>query len=507
MNEQFFTSLNGYKVKDEYAVHTYDSVALMKIDSKLKEGMYVKTKGYYNANDGGHGDYIIVNNDTLVADNGLIHNLTNGLKAKLIINNDCINVKQFGVTDNNFSNILNYLLTKSYEIYIPKENFIITETINIENDHTRLVCDGDLSCNDDIPFFNVTGEYCNISLNGTITGGLNNDEFTGTVIKIGSSNKSVGHNVININKINSVKEGVLFAPNGNYGCHYNKINFNYIQATYGIHFKAGNTSTPWINENTFYGGRLLGGTGILTEKGENQTDRYNGNKFINIGYERLNCAIDLHYAFYNFFDRCRMNESLLGNYWIKCDENAINNTFTLESALRYDKIYDISTGINNKNIYNVNVYDDNGNWLGNKMYSSEGYFIIPKDNCLQPNRLIINGYNKEGTYNITTNHIPVYTEEATLYIGSDYGNKTINYTIPKEVFNERKIRKINICVGYKEISTTINIYDSNNTLLVSNAQFGESKLDKAWFELKYKYIPINNYKTWRLSKLETSEPS
>lgn len=502
MNEQFFTSLNGYKVKDEYAVHTYDSVALMKIDSKLKEGMYVKTKGYYNANDGGHGDYIIVNNDTLVADNGLIHNLTNGLKAKLIINNDCINVKQFGVTDNNFSNILNYLLTKLYEIYIPKENFIITETINIENDYTRLVCDGNLSCNSDIPFFNLTGEYCNISLNGTITGGLNNNEFTGTVIKIGSSNKSVGHNIININKVNSVKNGILLSPDGNYGCHYNKITFNYIQATYGIHLKSGDTSTPWINENTFYGGRLLGGTGILTEKGANQIDKYNGNKFINIGYERLNCGIELHYDHYNFFDRCRMNESLLGDYWIKCYEDAVNNTFTSESALRYDKIYDISTGINNKNIYNVNVYDDGGNWLGNKMFSSQGYFIIPKDNCLQPNRLIINGYNKNGVIE----HIPVYTEEATLLVGSDSASE-LNYILPKEVFNERKIRKINICVGYKNTATTINIYDSDNNLLVSNDQFGNTNLNRKWYKLEYLYLPYNNYKAWRLEELNTSSPS
>ena len=115
MNEQFFTSLNGYKVKDEYAVHTYDTVADMKIDSKLKSGMHVKTKGYYSANDNGKGEYIIIDDNTLVADNGSIHDLTNGLKAILIIDNS-INVEQFGAKGDNetddsvaFQNALNSL--------------------------------------------------------------------------------------------------------------------------------------------------------------------------------------------------------------------------------------------------------------------------------------------------------------------------------------------------------------------------------------------------------------
>lgn len=95
MNEQFFTSLNGYEVKDKYALHTYDSVALMKGDTKLKEGMQVKTKGYYNANDGGQGEYIIVDDNTLIPDNGSIHLLTNNLYA-VLISNDIIYPEIFG---------------------------------------------------------------------------------------------------------------------------------------------------------------------------------------------------------------------------------------------------------------------------------------------------------------------------------------------------------------------------------------------------------------------------
>ena len=58
-----FSTLNGYKVKDKKAIRYYDTVADMKADTTLKTGMHVKTKGYYSANDGGHGEYIIVNDN------------------------------------------------------------------------------------------------------------------------------------------------------------------------------------------------------------------------------------------------------------------------------------------------------------------------------------------------------------------------------------------------------------------------------------------------------------
>ena len=96
MNNQFFTSLNGYKVKDEYALHTYDTVGNMKADTKLKEGMHVKTKGYYNANDGGSAEYLIrnkSNND--LEDNGSIHFVQNNLVAELILENN-VTPEQFG---------------------------------------------------------------------------------------------------------------------------------------------------------------------------------------------------------------------------------------------------------------------------------------------------------------------------------------------------------------------------------------------------------------------------
>lgn len=77
-------------------IRSYNNIEEMKKDTSLFANCKVKTFGYYEANDGGESDYIIVNDDTLTDDGGSVHDLENGLKAKLIIKNGIINIKQFG---------------------------------------------------------------------------------------------------------------------------------------------------------------------------------------------------------------------------------------------------------------------------------------------------------------------------------------------------------------------------------------------------------------------------
>lgn len=143
-------TLNGYKIKDEKAVRSYESIAQMKADTKLKEGYHVKTKGYYEANDGGHGEYVIVNDDTLVDDGGSIHVLSNGLRAKLIVNDD-INIKQFGskpinsiesytnTIDTPLQNAINYIMNKvliddqgyNFNIIIPSGKYVLETAVEL----------------------------------------------------------------------------------------------------------------------------------------------------------------------------------------------------------------------------------------------------------------------------------------------------------------------------------------------------------------------------------------
>lgn len=81
----------------------FNSVSDMKLYN-LSVGDMVITKGYYSSNDGGAGEYEIVDDDTLVDDGGSIHELNNGLFAKLIIENNTINIKQLGARPQDTSN-------------------------------------------------------------------------------------------------------------------------------------------------------------------------------------------------------------------------------------------------------------------------------------------------------------------------------------------------------------------------------------------------------------------
>lgn len=127
---------NTLKKKPYY----YDSVAAMKLDDTLREGDMAITLGYYEANDGGAGEYKIVDDDTLTDDGGSIYELENGLKAELIIK-DFINVKQFGVDNtgtNDISTVVNSILDKFKEktIYFPKGKYLFDTTIYIDKNTT-----------------------------------------------------------------------------------------------------------------------------------------------------------------------------------------------------------------------------------------------------------------------------------------------------------------------------------------------------------------------------------
>lgn len=93
------SKFNSYDIKDKKAIRYYHTVADMKSDATLKEGMYVKTSGYYELHDGGHSEYIIINDSSLISDNGSVIALDNGLFAKLIIYNETVNIKQFGAME------------------------------------------------------------------------------------------------------------------------------------------------------------------------------------------------------------------------------------------------------------------------------------------------------------------------------------------------------------------------------------------------------------------------
>lgn len=155
MSEQYFSELNGYLVKDSKAIHTYDNVLSMISDTTLKEGMHVRTKGYYNINDGGSSDFIIVNDNTLIQDGGSIIELTNGLYAK-IIDSSVIYFEQFGISEESVDEstklqaLIDYAKTKDIEIkckFAKEINLVNKVDIegNIDFNNSTIVPDNNLS--------------------------------------------------------------------------------------------------------------------------------------------------------------------------------------------------------------------------------------------------------------------------------------------------------------------------------------------------------------------------
>lgn len=108
--------------------NTYDSVADMKADDTLKDGMYAQTVGYYSANDGGASEYVIVDDETLVDDGGSIHVLSNGLRAVLIEKD--IKPEYFGAYGNGINNDTN-AFNSMFSYILSKQQTINNETTNI----------------------------------------------------------------------------------------------------------------------------------------------------------------------------------------------------------------------------------------------------------------------------------------------------------------------------------------------------------------------------------------
>ena len=96
--------------KLEGKISYFNTIATMKAGD-LKAGNLVETKGYYTSGDGGGAKYEIVDDETLTEDGAYIHELSNGLFARMIIENDTINFRQLGAKpdDSTFDN-KNYLL-------------------------------------------------------------------------------------------------------------------------------------------------------------------------------------------------------------------------------------------------------------------------------------------------------------------------------------------------------------------------------------------------------------
>lgn len=117
------------------AIFGYDNVASMKQATNLINGSYAKTLGFYNKNDGGASLYKIRNitNEDIVDNATIIPLYNNQLIAELCIQNDTINIKQFGCYGNNntddtenFQKCINYCCNNNKNLFINDGIYCVT---------------------------------------------------------------------------------------------------------------------------------------------------------------------------------------------------------------------------------------------------------------------------------------------------------------------------------------------------------------------------------------------
>lgn len=185
----------------------YNSVAEMKADSHLKAGDCAITLGYYSANDGGNGEYLIkTKTQSDVEDNGSIHFLEKDRVAELIYDK-IINVAQFGaigdgVTDDTeaIQKAMNYLKDGMTIEFVTSKNYKINSMINIPSK------------------VNVNGNDCKFKYTEEFT-----DEYTlyygSRTPKQSDYTDNLNKKLININFINSdtskIRNGIYIKDNVN----------------------------------------------------------------------------------------------------------------------------------------------------------------------------------------------------------------------------------------------------------------------------------------------------
>ena len=141
----------------------FNSVEEMKASTDLIETYIVMTLGYYEAHDGGGAIYQVVNDETLIDNAGTIIDLADGLKAKMLIKNNIINVKQIGlknngVTDNEpiLCNFLQAANLDSVSLFFPRGTYLFNKSLErsiVLPNKTKLIGE-----NGTIIFFNDTAE-------------------------------------------------------------------------------------------------------------------------------------------------------------------------------------------------------------------------------------------------------------------------------------------------------------------------------------------------------------
>lgn len=319
------------------------------------------------------------------------------------------------------------------------QDYILKNTINF-NKRQSLILNGKIKCvntniaikiKDDASTFNNGNKVLYLSnlITDSVDTGIEINNCYNAEFKIGyirGFNKCIN---LYPNKDNQIfDEGVQYCV-----FNFNLLKSNELSSDGCINFKGGDFLRPWINENTFIGGRIIGSYGLMTRKGLNQWDRFNNNKFYNIGFEGIeNNGIDLNFTINNVFENLRF-EGIKGLF-IK-DENSSYNEYNISQLINQDKLLITS----NNTFLNFPIVDDGGVMISyNKITNIYG----SKNNGLNFNTNIIDK-NKTGI-SYCENNKNIF-ERFAFILTDEEGNK--NY-IPCKESKTKLIENVDFTLDY-----------------------------------------------------------
>ena len=225
---------------------------------------------------------------------------------------------------------------------LPYGKYITLDTIDLSwlPNNTTVTLDGEITISkNNVPCVKLGGQFCNVKINA-LYGATRSETHLATGSGLYISELLAYSNVL-INKMRFFENGIIFKyEDDNKYSQYNRFVFSFLENVQRGIVLDGTDHKGWVNENTFVGGRIKGGYGVIMKGGTVETVGFDNNKFYNIGFEGLyNDAINITGDSYsNIFVNCRMIESITGYYIYDHSSRGGFNEYNLTSIIPYAKI-------------------------------------------------------------------------------------------------------------------------------------------------------------------------
>lgn len=461
-NTKMLSAKQG-KILNEGKVQVFDTVADMKT-ADLKEGMTVQTLGYYDINDGGNGEYIIVDDDTLVEDGGSIHVLTNGLRAELI--NNIINPEMYGAIgdgETNDHNALEKCFNSGKNVIINK-NYYNGSNISINKDllingNNAIISGYGIETNKKVNIENII--FKDILYNAiSVTAGelnVNNCIFDniGIAEDLVPNNQGAG-----IFSTNTTTETIINVSNSIFkNCYSHGAIF-----TTANHFI--NIRNNKFLDNFYRAIHLYGNHGSYIQRGIIENNLINGCGTINTTNSGVGCN--------GIYSTCADNVDIVNNNITNCYENAIEGRF--------------------KSIIGNNISYTNNDMTNHPTPSIEGIYLTNNCNFIVKNN-VLNHVKGRGISNTSeeTNESIYIIEDNIINVDSYNDNKySIYFSTSNGSFKNKKILNniTNDEIFIQNPDETC-VYSGEISKISSSAAIGKMRIISD-YNYKYRYSKLFN---------------